>query len=68
MTIIIIILVMTDIGSAVVLQPNDIKEISCCIEISCGIISAVEGKCPHLYFLQAKAFREWPENPSPQAQ
>lgn len=53
--IIIIILVMTDISSIVVLQCNDIKEISCSTKSSCCIISAVEGKCPHLYFLQAKA-------------
>lgn len=41
---------MTDILSAVVLKYNYINK------ISCRLMPTVEGKYPHLYFLQAKAF------------
>ena len=53
---------MTDILSAVVLKFN------CINKISCSLISAVEGKYPHLYFWQEKAFRGLPTNPSLQPQ
>lgn len=43
---------MTDILRPVVLKYN------CINKISCSLISAVEGKYPHLYFLQAKPWEE----------
>lgn len=53
---------MTDILSVVVLKYSYVNK------ISCNLISADEGKYPHLYFLQAKAFRGLPTDPSLQAQ